>query len=82
MANLITLTAFNSALDATGNLNAAAAPITISVSRIISVKVRSSTTAPSGISTVLYSYPINQTTIQVALIVTEAVAAIITAANT
>lgn len=81
MAEIIVVTAFNTALDATGNLSAAASPIAINVKNIISVKVRSSTTAPTGVSTIMYSVPVNQMQSQVALIVTEAVADIVTAAN-
>ena len=81
MANLINLTAWNKLSNNEQLVNPAATPITISVSRIISVQTRATPYAGTGITNVLYNLGVNNMTYQVNLIVTEAVAAIVTAAN-
>ena len=81
MASLITVTAWNKLSNNEQLVNTAATPITISVSRIISVQLRPVPYQTTGIVNILYNLGVNNMNYQVNLIVTEAVAAIVTAAN-
>jgi len=81
LANLITVTAWNKLSNNEQLVNTAATPITISVARIISVQTRPVAYQTTGITNIMYNLGVNNMTYQINLIVTEAVAAIITAAN-
>jgi len=81
MATLIQLTAWNKLSNNEQLVNTAATPITINTSRIISVQTRPVAYSVTGVTNVLYNLGVNNMNYQVNLIVTEAVAAIITAAN-
>lgn len=83
MANLITVTTYSSLTQAV-NGKAPALPAVatvINVRKIISVKARTNTVLPLGVSVVLYEFPVNEAVTQVELICTEAVSAIVTASN-
>lgn len=83
MANLITINTYSS-LNQAVNGKAPALPAVetvINVNKIISITERTSTTLPLGVSVVLYEYPVNQSVLQIELICTETVAAIVALAN-
>jgi len=80
MSRLINVTSF-SKLAYQETTVTTAVPLVINVDNIISVSVRSSATLPSGVTTILYAMPYNQMTYQIPLVVTETVAAVVTAAN-
>lgn len=83
MANLITVTTFSSLSQAINGPKEAttATPLVINVKNILAVKTRTNPLNTTGITDVLYELPYNQSKLQVTLVVTEAAAAIVTAAN-
>lgn len=80
MGNLITLTSF-SPVSNPPTAGATASAVLVNVSRIISVKTRTTAYNTTGVTNVVYALPVNNTFAQIELIVTEAQAAILTAAN-
>ena len=83
MANLISLTSFttpSNVLEGKAD-GATASAVLINVNRIVSVKTRATAYLTTGITDVVYDYRINGVQFFVALIVTEARAAILTSAN-
>lgn len=80
MANLIQVQSF-SKLAYQETTVTTAQPLVINVSRIISVSARTSTTLPTGVTTILYELPYNQMRYQISLVVTDTVAAVLAAAN-
>lgn len=80
MANLITVTSWTK-LDYQNSENAAATAIVINTSKIISVSTRAVPFKTTGITDIVYDLSLNQMHYQPVLTVTEAEAALITAAN-
>lgn len=80
MANLIVVTSWTN-LDYQSTENTAATAIVINTAKIISVKTRTVPFKTTGITDIVYEFPINQMRYQITLTVTEAEAAIVTAAN-
>lgn len=82
-AALIQVTTFtNPLMYATGTADGKTASTRlINVRNIISVKTRATAYLTTGVTDVVYSYPVNEAMVQVTLICTETQAAILTAAN-
>lgn len=78
-ANLILVNSFQ-ALNSDQPATTASA-IYINPARIISVKTRATAYLTTGITDVLYAVPVNNSELQVTLIVTQTAAAVNTAAN-
>jgi len=83
MANLITVTTFSSLSQAiNGQAEATTATaVIINVKNIISVKTKVTAFQTTGVTDVLYEYPVNEAVFQVRLICTETAAAILALAN-
>lgn len=77
-ATLITVTSWTKL---NGEYNSAATAITINPANIISVSLKATAYQTTGVTEILYNNGFNNDERQSTLIVTEAVAAIITAAN-
>lgn len=81
MANLISVTSWSPLSLNNETPLSAAAVVLINPAKILSVKTRGTAYATTGVTDIVYEYPINQMHYQLTLIVTETRAAVLAAAN-
>lgn len=81
MAQLITVTAWNKLTPTPDSYNKTATSLVLNVRNILAVKTRTTAYQTTGVTDILYEFPVNEARYQVNLIVTEALSAIVTAAN-
>ena len=80
MAQVINVTSYSKLANAEVSATSTS-PLVISVNRIIAIQTRATPYNTNGVTNITYALPTGNTTYQITLVVTEALAALVTACN-